>query len=151
MTELFVPEAGFRLLVLSNPLLKFSILTCRRRQITVIHVPGPGVFWHVFFRNQLDSRKSSSGIGHPRQIRWLTGDKKNRINSLWSDKAISVILEPLKIVFFSSRETGALKCSKKRCRPSSQNGSDEPTLAPRFKWPDNNFNHRIFLEYHSEI
>jgi hypothetical protein len=34
------PEDGFRLLVSSNPLLRFSILTCQWRQIMVTDVPG---------------------------------------------------------------------------------------------------------------
>ncbi len=76
------------------------------------------------------------------RIRWLAGSKKNRLKSLWLDKAISVNLKPLKMVLCSSRETVSLNLKNKILAepPVYEIGSNEPILSPpEFEWPDNTF------------
>ncbi len=52
---------------------------------------------------------------------------------------MSEILKPLKMILCSSREILLLKFQK-TCRPPVYyTGSNEPSHAPKFEWPDNTF------------
>ncbi len=134
-------EDGFRLLVSSNPLLRFWLVVSRdlanlgkssswNLPCSVCHPPG---FWPFSVSHLL-------GLGW--FFNWLFGDWKTPVSHFDKTKPSKKSLSRCNVLC-SSHETLTIKIKTKLARPSVYyNGSSEHSHAPKFEWPDHRV-HRV--------